>query len=53
MFTRMYAKPAYTPNRVAVITVRHPVRNGMGAVGWPLICARLGYGTEFSPKERI
>jgi len=34
-FTRMYSEPACTPTRVAFLTGRIPVRNGMGVVGMP------------------
>ncbi|MHC4712871.1 MAG: sulfatase-like hydrolase/transferase [Planctomycetota bacterium] len=34
-FMRMYSEPASTPTRAAVLTGRHPVRNGMAVVGMP------------------
>jgi len=34
-FTRMYSEPSCTPTRVAFLTGRLPVRNGMAVVGMP------------------
>jgi len=49
-FTRMYTEPACTPTRVAFLTGRHPVRNGMGAVGMPHEFAGLA-GEEVTLAE--
>ncbi|MGH2967337.1 MAG: sulfatase-like hydrolase/transferase, partial [Solirubrobacterales bacterium] len=34
-FARMYTEPSCTPSRAAVITGRHPIRNGMYNVSFP------------------
>lgn len=49
-FTRMYTEPACTPTRVAFLTGRHPVRNGMGVVGMPHEFAGLA-GEEVTIAE--
>jgi arylsulfatase len=66
-FTRMYTEPSCTPTRVAFMTGRHPVRNGMGEVGMPHEMAGLrgdevtiaevlsaaGYATAFFGKAHL
>jgi arylsulfatase len=50
MFTRMYTEAACTPSRAAVITGRHPIRNGMAVVDWPLAFGGLA-GDEVTTAE--
>ncbi|WP_444885046.1 sulfatase-like hydrolase/transferase [Microbulbifer sp. PSTR4-B] len=66
-FTRMYSEPSCTPTRAAVLTGRHPVRFGMGAVGMPHefsglraeevtiaeVLSRAGYATGFFGKGHL
>ncbi|WP_444909676.1 sulfatase-like hydrolase/transferase [Microbulbifer sp. TRSA005] len=66
-FTRMYSEPSCTPTRAAVLTGRHPVRYGMGAVGMPHefsglraeevtiaeVLSRAGYATGFFGKGHL
>ena len=66
-FMRMYTEPSCTQSRAAVITGRHPIRNGLVNVGFPYeyggladeevtmaeVLSEAGYATAFFGKAHI
>lgn len=67
LFTRMYTEVSCTPSRAASMTGRHPVRNGMYYVGFPMeargmsgqevtiaeVLSKAGYRTGFFGKWHL